>query len=349
MKVGKKMKRLKVASLFSGAGGFEYGLDLTDLMYDVVFASELMPKTREAYRLLHGMMPQGDITLIDAKEIPDHDLLIGGFPCQSFSIAGRREGTADTRGTLFFEIERIIKEKKPKFILLENVKGLLSDEKGLTFEIILESLSEVGYRVDFSILNSKKFELPQNRERVYIVATREEKEDIWEKVGDKKIDKIKDNLSKNNKIKTFNFNFPDGTENTIKIIDILEKDVNRKYIMDKPYKIFEDVENKLDLKMVGEIDMKGNQSIRRIYSANGICPTLTTMEGGHRQPKILWENEIRKLSPKECFGVQGFPKESYEILRNNGAKDSLLYKLIGNSVSPQVVAAIFNNWKGLKN
>jgi DNA (cytosine-5)-methyltransferase 1 len=293
------------------------------------------------------MMPQGDITLINEKDIPDHDLLVGGFPCQSFSIAGRREGTADTRGTLFFEIERIVKEKKPNFILLENVKGLLSDDKGLTFEIILERLSEAGYKVDFSIVNSKRFDVAQNRERVFIVADRLENEEVWIKNEDKKIKKMKDILEKNDKIKSFNFDFPEGTENTIKIKHILEKEFEPKYIMNKPYKVFEYKETELDLKMVGEIDMKGNQSIRRIYGADGICPTLTTMEGGHRQPKILWDDEIRKLSPKECFAVQGFPEESYEILRKDGAKDSLLYKLIGNSVTPQVVAAILKNWKNL--
>ena len=161
------MKPLKFIELFSGIGGFRLGLEA--LGHKCVFSSEIDKYARQTYKANFGDEPHGDITQIDAKDIPDHDILTGGFPCQAFSVAGHRKGFDDTRGTLFFEIARIIKYKKPEWLLLENVPGLLSHNQGQTFATIIQVLEQLGYGIDHKILNTKDFGPPQSRRRVFIV------------------------------------------------------------------------------------------------------------------------------------------------------------------------------------
>lgn len=163
---------IKYVSLFSGIGGFELGIQRASISSGIdsecVFSSEIDKHAQRIYKKNFGVMPHGDITQINARDVPDHDILVGGFPCQSFSIAGKQRGIDDTRGTLFFEIARIAREKQPRLLVLENVKGLLSNDKGNTFLTFLSTLDEIGYDVEWSTLNTKWW-LPQNRERVYIV------------------------------------------------------------------------------------------------------------------------------------------------------------------------------------
>lgn len=144
------MAKFNYVSLFSGVGGFEQALD--KLGGSCVFASEIDKFAAQAYEALYGEKPAGDITEIEAKDIPEHDLLVGGFPCQSFSVAGHRKGFEDTRGTLFFDIARIAAEKQPKVLLLENVKGLVGHDRGRTLDTIVKTLNDIGYRVDFEVL-----------------------------------------------------------------------------------------------------------------------------------------------------------------------------------------------------
>lgn len=161
---------IKYASLFSGIGGFEYGIGQELPEAKCVFSSENEENARRIYRNRFGVMPHGDITKIHARDIPDHDVLTGGFPCQSFSIAGKQRGIEDARGTMFFEIARIAKEKQPYVLFLENVPGLLSNSNGETFQTFLSILDEIGYDVEWCCLNTKTFGgLPQNRERLFIV------------------------------------------------------------------------------------------------------------------------------------------------------------------------------------
>ena len=189
---------IKFIELFAGIGGFRYGLEWVQLedkylyqptatvrdkdgqseqqfdksnkgLFDCVYANEWDRYASSIYRYHYGEIDTADITTVDADRLPDHDLLTGGFPCQAFSIAGKRKGFEDTRGTLFFEIARILKTKRPKYCLLENVKGLLSHDRGRTFQTILSTLDELGYDLQWQVLNSKDFGVPQNRERVFIV------------------------------------------------------------------------------------------------------------------------------------------------------------------------------------
>ena len=160
---------IKIASLFSGIGGFEKGLLQAIPDAEIVFSSEIDKYARQIYKKNYGVEPHGDITKIKASSIPDHGLLCCGFPCQAFSIAGKRRGFEDTRGTLFFEIVRIAKVKRPKLLFLENVRGLLSHDQGRTFQTILRSMDDLGYDAEWQVFNSKNHGVPQNRERVFII------------------------------------------------------------------------------------------------------------------------------------------------------------------------------------
>lgn len=418
--------RIGVCSLFSGIGGFETGIfqSYGQENVNVVFASEIDKYATQSYEILYEHQPFGDITKVSEKDIPDHDLLVAGFPCQSFSISGRRLGFSDTRGTLFFEIARIAKVKKPKILFLENVKGLVNHDKGRTLNAILEVLSDIGYRVDFRIMNSKFFFVPQSRERIYIVAVRNDlvKNENW--TLSKKINletKAKKKMMDNSSISTFNFDFPKEEKVIYKIEHILEENVDEKYYLseEKTKRLIENLENRhkgitgkflIDdqgrvnkklkpleisptirremhgneprvvepivnsilqiepsiqiepsmqtepsMQMVGLLDMKGNESIRRVYAIDGLAPTLTTMGGGHREPKIAVSDEkggviryrIRKLTPLECFRLQHFPDSYYYKLRENGLSDTQLYKMAGNAVTTSVIASISNQFKSI--
>lgn len=160
---------MRYIDLFAGVGGFHLGINKAHSDWECVYSSEWDKYANSVYKKHFGECDSRDIREVSAKEIPDHDLLVGGFPCQSFSVAGKRGGFADTRGTMFFEIARILKEKQPRLLLLENVKGLLNHDQGRTLGVILTSLDELGYDVQWQVLNSKDFGVPQNRERVFIV------------------------------------------------------------------------------------------------------------------------------------------------------------------------------------
>jgi len=163
------IKKLKVFSMFTGIGGFELGLKNSNIEHELIGYSEIDSYAIKIFKKhFPGIKNYGDATNIQGNEIKDFDLLVGGFPCQSFSLAGKRKGFNDTRGTLFFDISRILSIKKPKFLVLENVKGLLSHDGGETLSRILTILSELGYEVEYRVLNSKDFGVPQHRERIFI-------------------------------------------------------------------------------------------------------------------------------------------------------------------------------------
>ena len=160
---------IKYFSMFSGIGGFEYGMEQSDYEFECVGYSEIDKYARSIYeRHYPNHINYGDATRIDTSTLPDFDLLVGGFPCQAFSIAGKRRGFDDTRGTLFFEIARILKDKRPRYFLLENVKGLLYHNQGETFKTILEVLTDLGYNVQWEIYNSQYYGTPQRRERIFL-------------------------------------------------------------------------------------------------------------------------------------------------------------------------------------
>ena len=247
-------------------------------------ASEIDKYANKAYEILYGHSTVGDITKVAAEDVPDHDLLVGGFPCQAFSVAGKRLGFADTRGTLFFEIVRIARVKRPKAMLLENVKGLISHDKGRTLDTIIQTLHDIGYTVDFNVLNSKYFGVPQNRERIFIVAIRNDliEPEVWN------IGKRKDVVAKGKRriselgVRTFNFDWPPQTEVTTRLRDILEDKVDEKYYLseEKTAKLVAQLRDKeiesADVLNVGQIDrwnQRGN-----VMSDTGVCKTVTAVD-----------------------------------------------------------------------
>ena len=258
----------------------------------------------------------GDITKINAEELPDFDLLVGGFPCQAFSIAGKRAGFEDTRGTLFFDLARILRAKQPRLFVFENVKGLLSHDKGNTFKTIIATLDELGYDLQWQIINSKNHGVPQNRERVFIIG----------------------HLRGTPRPEVFPFGGTDQ-ENTKQIINPLKGKTSYGWHFEQG--VFDESGITRSVKAGGgsgnmqkilQIN-KPKHSNDRVYGTEGISPTLNTMQGGNRQPFIAEEEmKIRRLTPKECERLQGFLDGWTE-----GISDSQRYKTLGNAVTVNVI------------
>jgi len=309
-----KKHTFKFIDLFAGVGGFRIAMQ--NVGGKCVFSSEWDENAQKTYRANFGETPFGDISLKETKNyIPkDFDVLCAGFPCQPFSIAGHQKGFSDTRGTLFFDIEQIVEKHKPKVIFLENVKNFVSHDKGRTFQVIKEILEEkLGYKIYTQVINSMTHaNIPQNRERIFIVA-----------FDPKQVKNYSD------------FKFPRKIKLKKSIKDILkdgEQDSSLFYPKGHPY--------------YSELDkeMKSTETVyqwRRTYvreNKNNVCPTLTANmgTGGHNVPLIRDNENIRKLSPEECFRFQGYPKKFVLPKISKGQ----LYKQAGNSVTLPLVERI---------
>ena len=283
---------MKFIDLFAGIGGFRLGMESAG--HECVAFCEIDKFARASYKAIHNT--EGEIELHDITTVTDEeirgighvDVICGGFPCQAFSIAGARRGFEDTRGTLFFEIARFAAILKPKYLFLENVKGLLNHGKGDTFETILSALDELGYDVEWQVLNSKDFGVPQNRERVYIVGR-------LRGTGGREVFPI---------IKT-------RSDKSIIQLGNIKK--TEKY--------------------------GGNPQCGRVYSPAGLAPCLNTMQGGQREPKIFIDGKVRKLTPRECWRLQGFPDWAFDKAQEVNS-NSQLYKQAGNSVTVNVIKEI---------
>lgn len=344
--------------LFAGIGGITYGLE--SVGGKCLMAAEYDPTltkfqyAQEAHKLLHkDTVVVGDVTKLDTKEVPDCDVLSFTPPCQSFSMAGKRLGFEDTRGTLVFDALRIAKEKKPKVLLMENVKGLLNHDKGKTFDTILNAMNEIGYLVDFNVINTKFFNLPQSRERTFIIAIREDlvREEKWEVTGTNVYAKTKKRLIEQG-VHTYNFKWPNQDTVNTYLKDILEEDVEEKYFISEEYtkSLIDELKKNGEpiisnhVKMIGHADIPGHDYNKRIYSIHGVSRTLNTASDIGRSMKVAvpFNNtyRIRKLTPLECFRVQGFSDDAYYILKNAGFSDARIYKFSGNAVSVNVIAAL---------
>jgi len=318
-------------------------------------ASEIDKFAEQAYQTLYGHATVGDITKVKAEEVPDHDVLVAGIPCQAFSVAGKRGGFNEARGTLFFDVARIAKEKQPKAVWIENVKGLISHDSGRTLDTIVKTLNECGYRVDFNVLNSKYFGVAQNRERIFLVGIREDLvgNEPWRiDAKDKTIvPKGKRRISGYGDVKTFNFDWPAQEEVTTRLRDILEPGVDEKYYLleEKTAALVAQLDEGLAVKeasgvnhgvvepkMVGHVDIKGHDAIKRVYSAEGVSPTVTTMGGGHREPKIA--EEVRPVLTPDRLNKQqngrrfkGDGEESFTLTSQDRHGVALSAKSIGNT------------------
>ncbi len=315
-------EEIKFIDLFAGIGGFHQAMKLIN--GKCVFASEWDKHAAETYKKNYNIEPAGDITKINAMDIPKHDFLCAGFPCQAFSVSGKQRGFEDTRGTLFFEVARIIKFHKPKVILLENVRNFEKHDNGNTLKIVKDTLVELGYTVSYSVLNASNFGLPQNRERIFITCFR-------------------------NDIKLKKFEFPKSTNEKVSLFDFLEKDPKDIKIIDRP-DIHITKKYELQKNLFGDIDLpnrpiqigyvnKGGQG-ERIYSPYGHAITLSAYGGGvgSKTGLYLVNNIIRKLTTRECARIQGFP-ENFEIVSSKTQS----YKQFGNSVAINVLKEIIIN------
>lgn len=303
--------KYRTVDLFAGIGGIRLGFEKAG--FTTVFANDFEPNCKETYDInfKDSKLIVEDIRKIGIDDLPEFDFLLGGFPCQAFSIAGYRQGFNDKkdRGNLFFDIARMIEARKPEGFLLENVKNLKSHDQGKTFHVIEETLKGLGYHIRVQVLNSMEYgNIPQNRERIYIVGFR-------------------------NKDFADKFNFPKPIELTKKITNILEKEVDEKYYYNgRP--LYEKIKDYI--KEEGKVYQWRRQYVRE--NKKGVCPTLTANMGmgGHNVPIIKDKKGIRKLTPIECARIQGFP-DSFKLPK---LADSALYKQIGNSVSVPVIEAV---------
>lgn len=298
--------------LFAGIGGIRRPFDL--LGGKCVFSSEIDKYAIQTYVANFGEVPSGDITQIDEKSIPKFDVLLAGFPCQAFSIAGKRQGFNDTRGTLFFEIQRILEYHQPKCFLLENVKGLTNHDKGKTFETIKNILEEkLNYKIFYKVLNAKNFGMPQNRERIIIVGFLDH---------------------------SIEFKFPDPTGIKTKLGDILEETVDPKYtISDKLWASHQ--------RRKEENKRKGNGFGYCLFDENSeYTSTLSARyykDGSEILIKQSGKNP-RKLTPREAARLQGFP-DDFKLV----CSDAQCYKQFGNSVPTKMIEAVaINLVKSLK-
>jgi len=302
--------------LFAGIGGFRLALEAFG--GKCVFSSEWNKDSQKTYSLNFKETPSGDITKIKENEIPSHNVLCAGFPCQAFSISGKMLGFNDTRGTLFFDVARIVKFHKPEVLFLENVKNLVKHDGGKTIEVIKNTLDSLGYDVNLKVLKSSDFGIPQARERVYIVAFRKE-------------------------LKITDFSYPTPIQSHKIVKDILEKNevvdpkcfINREdIVISKDEKNVKDPRKPLQ---IGKIN-KGGQG-ERIYSIYATGITLSAYGGGAASKTGAYyiDKKIRKLTPRECARLQGFP-ENYTLPQNR----NIAYKQFGDSVSVPVLMEIFD-------
>lgn len=319
------MQKLKCASFFAGVGGIDIGFEQTGA-FEVIYANEIDPYPARTYELNSNLkVDLRSIEDVMPDEIPDFDVMLAGFPCTDISIAGERKGLFNddgsyTRSGLFFELIRILHDKKPRIVFLENVKNLVGHDNGNTFTAIIDALAEEGYEnPKFLVMNAMNYgNIPQNRERIYIVAFRDKKDRT-------------------------NFEFPMPISLTTSLSDIIDfhTKLDDKYYY-TPGKYKGDIYDKLVEAMD---DPRAVYQWRRKYvrkNKSGVVPTLTANqgEGGHNVCLLMTDNGIRKMTPHECFNAQGFPAD-FKLPKD--MSESRLYKQAGNSVCVSVIARIAQN------
>lgn len=307
-------KKIRFIDLFAGVGGFH--LALKNVGAHCVFSSELDKNAQITYQANYGIVPYGDITLIETKDVIEQnfEILCAGFPCQAFSVAGYKKGFEDKRGVLFFEIEKIAKKHRPKVLFLENVKNLAWHNKGKTFKTIKNIIEKkLRYKMFYKVLNTMEYaNIPQNRERIFIVA-----------FDPKQVPEYK------------KFEFPDKIELKTKIRDFLQEGKQQDCFYYHPkHKYYCELEKNV-------IKTGTTYQWRRVYvreNKSNVCPTLTANmgTGGHNVPIIKDDFGIRKLTPRECFNLQGYPKDF--VLPPISIYN--LYKQAGNSVTITLIERI---------
>lgn len=314
------IKTMRILDLFAGTGAFSLAFHSSSnhkVKYTTVMANDYEKASETIYK---ENFPQenfvlGDINTIDVSSIPTHDILCGGFPCQPFSIAGHQEGFNDERSNVFWKILEILKNHKPGIIILENVKNLTTHDNKNTYRTITTKLEELGYKLRAKVLDTSRItNVPQHRERIYIVGFLDEEH-----------------------YNRFSMDFPDVEVD--KISTLLEKiEIDEKYYYTDRFVVY----NTVSEGVTKDISKNVLYQLRRQYvreNKSNLCPTMTANMGGggHNVPLLKDQNGIRKLTPRECFNLQGFPPD-YKL--PSTLSDSALYKLAGNAVSVPVVKTL---------
>lgn len=298
--------------LFAGIGGFHLALESFGAR--CVYANEWDKFAQDVYYSNFGILPEGDITKVDESTIPDHDILCAGFPCQAFSISGKRLGFNDSRGTLFFDVARIVREKRPRVVFMENVKNFASHDGGNTIRVVEATMRELGYSFHYAVLNAVDYGVPQKRERVYMVCFR-------------------------NDIDDSRFAFPKPFELTRHVEDFLLDDASTaSLVVNRPDTYFtnpkDDTYSSKSIRL--GIVNKGGQG-ERIYSTKGIAITFSAYGGGvfSKTGGYLVNGKTRKLHPRECARLMGYP-DTFEM----SPRATQAYKQFGNSVVVDVLQYI---------
>lgn len=309
----KTLKGMTFIDLFAGLGGFRLALE--SLGAKCVYSNEWDKPVQKVYADNFGDTPEGDITQVDERTIPNHDILCAGFPCQAFSISGKQGGFNDSRGTLFFDVARIVKEKKPKVVFMENVKNFATHDNGNTLTVVKNTMEELGYQFFQKVLNAVDYGIPQKRERIYMVCFRKNINPIF-------------------------FKYPKPIKLTRHVEDFLinDEDMVKHLYVKRPDTYYNGiVDDKYSNKPIrlGTVN-KGGQG-ERIYSTKGIAITLSAYGGGifAKTGGYLVNGKTRRLHPRECARIMGYP-DSYKICES----DNQAYKQFGNSVVIDVLQLI---------
>jgi DNA (cytosine-5)-methyltransferase 1 len=304
------LEKLRVLELFAGIGAWSIALENLNIPHEVVLAVENDEKTIHSYNLIHNTnFKPIDITKLNEKEVPDCDIICYSPPCQAFSQAGKQLGFEDQRGILFFDALRIIKEKKPKYALMENVKGLTQKKFQNEFAIMLDELERAGYKNYWKVLNAKDYKIPQNRERVFIIS-------------------VRDDINQE-----FNFPEPLQDNNKIDVIKFFEEDAVLP-ILHNIYGGFKEKKPRI---------FKEYSPTIRTAAGGGHIPSVCTRDENKVQKEVAGF-KIRTFTPKECFRFMGFDDKDHDILiKENKIKNTQLYKMAGNSIVVDVVERIFHN------
>lgn len=322
-----KGKAPRFIDLFCGVGGIRMGMEAQG--FECVMSADINAECRRTYDENFNEVPLGDVTKIGVDEVPPHDILCAGFPCQPFSISGRKKGFADTRGTLFFEICRILEAKRPPVVFLENVKHLVHHDGGRTLATILEKLKELGYEVAWKVLNGVDFGVPQNRERIIIVGT---------KSGVFDFSRIK-------------------TVERRRLKDFLDTEGPFEYLHPDEYTLLDDAHEQPGSglvfagyrnKSIRKVGVRPNtlhlsrvhKQPNRIYSVNGVHPTLPSQESSGRYFILTEDNRVRKMTLNECWRIMGFP-DSFKKVSSVGEQ----YRQLGNSVCVPMIKSVASEIK----
>lgn len=322
---------MKFLDLFAGIGGFRLGMESAG--HECIGFCEIDKYARASYKSIHDT--EGEIELHDITTVTDEfirsigcvDVICGGFPCQAFSLAGARRGFEDTRGTLFFEIVRFASILRPRYLFLENVKGLLNHENGATFEVIITALDELGYNVEWEVLNSKDFGVPQNRERVFIIGHlrgQRTRRIFPIERNTKQVDELpRENITTNTLTARYT-----AVGNGSYIIESEQKKIKIKEATSQGY---------AEATVGDSVNLSHpNSKTRRGRVGKQIANTLLT---GESQGVVDPDFRIRKLTPRECWRLQGFPDWAFDKAQEVNS-NSQLYKQAGNSVTVNVISAI---------